>query len=85
VNRERIEAAILARLTEKSSHDYQWPRWAAAYEASEAIEALIREAVDEALEAAAVAIESRTGNFTAEFVNGMDHAAEVVRSHKGAS
>ena len=35
--RKEIEAAILARLESKSSHDYQWSRWAAADEASYAV------------------------------------------------
>lgn len=35
--RKEIEAAILARLESKSEHHYQWPRWAAAEEASYAV------------------------------------------------
>lgn len=35
--RKEIEAAILARLEAKSDHMYQWPRWAAAEEASYAV------------------------------------------------
>lgn len=36
-HRRQIEAAILKRLEEKSAHEYQWPRWAAAEEASHAV------------------------------------------------
>ncbi len=32
-----IERAILERLERKSTYEYMWPRWAAAYEASEAV------------------------------------------------
>lgn len=39
--RQDIEAAILARLEAKSEHAYQWPRWAAAYEASCAVADLL--------------------------------------------
>ena len=39
--RKEIERAILARLEAKSDHDYQWPRWAAADEASHAVMALL--------------------------------------------
>lgn len=35
--RKEIEAAVLARLEDKSDHTYQWPRWAAAEEASYAV------------------------------------------------
>lgn len=35
--RKRIEQAILDRLERKATHDYQWPRWAAAEEASHAV------------------------------------------------
>lgn len=35
--RKEIEAAILTRLEAKSQHEYQWPRWAAAEEASRAV------------------------------------------------
>lgn len=35
--RKEIEALILARLEDKSEHRYQWPRWAAAEEASYAV------------------------------------------------
>jgi hypothetical protein len=35
--RKEIQAAILARLEDKSDHNYQWPRWAAADEASYAV------------------------------------------------
>lgn len=35
--RKEIEALILARLEAKSDHHYQWPRWAAADEASCAV------------------------------------------------
>ena len=35
--RKEIEAAILARLEEKSAHNYHWPRWPAAEEASYAV------------------------------------------------
>ena len=35
--RKEIEKAILDRLESKSDHHYQWPRWAAAEEASYAV------------------------------------------------
>lgn len=35
--RKEIEAAILARLEDRSDHNYQWPRWPAAEEASYAV------------------------------------------------
>lgn len=37
ITRQEIYDAILARLEEKSEHAYQWPRWAAAEEASMAV------------------------------------------------
>lgn len=42
-----LEAAILKRLEEKSDHDYRWPRWAAAYEASEAAMEFFQDACNE--------------------------------------
>lgn len=42
--REEIERAILARLEARSSHEYLWPRWAAAEEAAAAVMELLAEA-----------------------------------------
>lgn len=41
--RKAIEQAIVARLESKSEHNYQWPRWAAADEASHAVMELLAE------------------------------------------
>jgi hypothetical protein len=40
-SKKDIEAAILARLTDKPEHTYQWPRWAAADEAAQAVVELL--------------------------------------------
>jgi len=42
----RLEKAILDRLTAKSEHEYMWPRWPAAEEASIAAMELVKAAYD---------------------------------------
>ncbi len=82
MNRERIETALERGYQrwklDPMSEGFPVEEWQ-----SREVEAMIREAVDEALEAAARDIESRVGNYTDGFINGMDHAAAVVRSRKG--
>jgi hypothetical protein len=82
VNRERIDKA-LAKV--KMPAGIGWVALTTRERAAlaPAVEALIREAVDEALEAAAVAIEDSPERRPVEWHNGMDHAASIVRSHKG--
>ena len=92
MNRDEIKARLIKRHAEYT----EWwqtsvvPLGAAARE----VEAMIREAVDEALEAAAVEIEARkpSGPYWDDpaFYRGNgaedenDYCAEIVRSHKGA-
>lgn len=40
--KDPIERAILERLELKSSHEYMWPRWAAAHEAAQAVREYVR-------------------------------------------
>ena len=40
ISNAEVEAAILERLTNKSTNEYLWPRWPAAYEAAQAVSPL---------------------------------------------
>jgi hypothetical protein len=79
-----LENLILARLEEKSSHDYQWPRWSAAYEAYEASQAAIKVVQKQQQYIIDMLLEERDklegeGEFAETFRSGMNYSIGLIR------